>query len=438
MFRIASINFLYILLFVIVILLNLNSFYWADDYAILNELKEFGVFKRCLNGYLTWDGRYLTPASFIQGYLLNYLPIQLITLIWTCLFLASGFLLVKILENENLMFFKEKSHKLLFYLFVILAFWFSSSKHLSQTVFWATGGVYTFNLFIGALWLYLFTIKNKSKQNLIFLVLISVLTALTTQNLILTLLIFLIIKSFSKEGLFINTLLFIILLSGLLFLNFAPGNKLRVNEIDSNLIDNINGITLFKNLALVTFQYLKHSIFLFLTLLIVIAFFNKNINLKQYFFLPKNKKQFITLLQQNIYLIVAISTIIPFILIPSLASERTSIYFVFFFILYIFKILSDSNIEIFNNRNAIKHLSFVLILTVFYSYNFILGFQLKNKLTDRATVLKEATEKTVTIKLIDKNEMPTLFRFREIKDQNDWVLSEIRKHFNCKEILIEK
>ncbi|SHJ81922.1 hypothetical protein [Flavobacterium haoranii] len=76
MFRIASINFLYILLFVIVILLNLNSFYWADDYAILNELKEFGVFKRCLNGYLTWDGRYLTPASFIQGYLLNYLPIN--------------------------------------------------------------------------------------------------------------------------------------------------------------------------------------------------------------------------------------------------------------------------------------------------------------------------------------------------------------------------
>ena len=89
--QLTILNSIAVIILLIILSLNLNTFYWADDYAILNEVENLGLYKRCLNGYYNWDGRYLTIGAFLQGFFLNYLPVQIVILIWFLLFLLSGY-----------------------------------------------------------------------------------------------------------------------------------------------------------------------------------------------------------------------------------------------------------------------------------------------------------------------------------------------------------
>ena len=88
--------------FVVILILSLcmNTFYWADDYALINNLNKLGVVQHCIEGYLTWDGRMLSLGGFVQCILLKYLPIQLITFVWSLCFLGSGILIYSIINQE--------------------------------------------------------------------------------------------------------------------------------------------------------------------------------------------------------------------------------------------------------------------------------------------------------------------------------------------------
>ena len=68
-----------------ILLLSFLSFYSAgDDYCYINDLKKNGVFNNALIGYTTWDGRFLTPAAFLQGFLLLRFKVEWIVFIWSC------------------------------------------------------------------------------------------------------------------------------------------------------------------------------------------------------------------------------------------------------------------------------------------------------------------------------------------------------------------
>jgi hypothetical protein len=426
-----------VFIIILILVLNLNTFYWADDYAILNEINSLGIFERCRNGYFNWDGRYLTPASFIQGFLLKYLPIQLITLFWNLLFLTSGYIIALIIENNSKIVPNTKfPNLLLFRLFITLFFWFASSSHISQTVYWATGGVYSFNLLIGVIWLYYFNIYEQKKANKILLLFLTLLLSISTQNLILPYIFFIIIKIISnyRSKKQFHFVLISILVIGFIFLNFAPGNSIRVNEINENLIVDFNIITLFKFILKTIYLYTKFSVFLIL----VIFFFNylfriKKINL----FLTFAKKKWITFLNSEIFFFMGISSVIPFVLFPSLASERTSIYFIYFFFLY-FSIKAFP--KIINRFSKILENNFKLIivsyclLTLFYCYNFIMGIELKNQMNSREKELISSENKTIKIKLINPNFIPILYNYRDYKNNSDWALEETKKYYKINDI----
>lgn len=46
------------ILIVFILLLNLNTFYWADDYNFMFEISRKGVLQNCIYKYMTWDGRF--------------------------------------------------------------------------------------------------------------------------------------------------------------------------------------------------------------------------------------------------------------------------------------------------------------------------------------------------------------------------------------------
>ena len=50
---------------IMILLLCINTFYWADDYAFIIDLRKFGILQKCIDGYYNWDGRFFTLASFL-------------------------------------------------------------------------------------------------------------------------------------------------------------------------------------------------------------------------------------------------------------------------------------------------------------------------------------------------------------------------------------
>ena len=438
--QLSILNSIAVIILLIILSLNLNTFYWADDYAILNEVENLGLYKRCLNGYYNWDGRYLTIGAFLQGFFLKYLPVRIVTLIWSLLFLLSGYFISLFIEKELSLNFKTKiSNRIFFRTFIIILFCFVSSSHFSQTVHWATGGVYTFNLFIGSLWLYFNNKRNGNFFYYLSVVILTLLLSTSTQNLLLPLMVYIIIKIVfdSKNNLKLNLFLLTIMICGFSIINFAPGNTIRLGEINDNLLTNFSFIKLLKYIVKFSFLYTKYSIFLIFSMLFLFFAFNKKI---QFHFLKNSKaiKYYFTNYQ---FLLIAFISIVPFIVLPSLASERTSIYFLFFIFIHVMlKIIPLETEKMFSLiQNQFKlFFGFYCCLVFFYSYNLVEGIGLKNQIEKREINLKNAKNKSITIALIHSKNIPILYQFREYRSNEDWALEETKKYFMIKDIHIAK
>ncbi|HSD14726.1 MAG TPA: DUF6056 family protein [Flavobacterium sp.] len=444
-----------LLIISMILALNFNTFYWADDYAILNEINEFGIFKRCIQGYYTWDGRYLTPAAFLQGAFLEMLPVEMITLLWNGCFLLSGIILFFIIKEET----KNKfigSAKIHLSLLIAITFWLGSYTHIGQTIYWATGGVYSFNLLLGAIWLFLF--YSIQKTNLlgskIGFLLFTILIGLTTQNLtigFMTLLLLTILYDFlrkEKSNIRFNALLLLIIISGTIFLSAAPGNFLRIKEINNNAA--IEGVTLWiiiKNFLFALATYLKLSFFLML--LVFSAGFvyvyqsgNKvSATIQNIIFIPKTKEQLITFVDTYKYLLVALSTILPFITMPEVVSPRTAIYFMFFLFLFIFKFIS--NLTLISSNTKESQSSNIIVYAVYFTafcfiaYNFNKGTVLKKEITKRELVLKNSKNKIVNIRKIDENLKTYCYDFRDFRGNDDWAVEAQKEYFGSSKIIVQ-
>lgn len=430
----------------LILSLNLHTFYWADDYAILNEIKEFGIFKRCLNGYFTWDGRYMTPAAFLQGAFLNYLPVPLITFIWNSCFLVSGYILYLLIKQET-----ESKIKSYWSFIIIIGFWLGSYRHIGQTVYWATGGVYSFNLLLGALWILGFNHIQKSNNLLehIAFVFFTIVVSLTTQNLtlgLITLLVLSLCLSYfksDKKNMKYNIVLLLIFLAGTIFLSSAPGNFVRMKEINGANFSNITLLVLLKNFAFIIFTYLKFSFILSIMAFIIgiSSFgFKMNVNLKSVVFFPNSKEKIIRFIAIYKYLLAAVSTVLPFITMPEVLSTRTAIYFMFFF--FAFVVIYTERLFVSKPENKVlpQMAVYGLIYTAlvfFGAYNFIKGTRLKEEITKREELLKQSKSKTVSVKVIEENMKSYCFDIRDYKDSEDWALKAQEAYFGIQKINLE-
>ncbi|MCG2611641.1 hypothetical protein LZZ90_08990 [Flavobacterium sp. SM15] len=448
-----AISFFGFLIICLILSLNLLTFYWADDYSVFNEINNYGIFNRCLRGYFVWDGRYMTPAGFLQGLFLSSLPAELITLFWTICFLTSGLIIYFILnKNEGISAKNSKTYFLP--ILIVIAFWLGSYRHIGQTIYWATGGVYSFNLVLGSFWILLFNRLekvNSSVQRISFIA-FTIVVSLTTQNLTIALITIVFLKILSdflfreKQNLRINIFILLIIIAGTVFLSTAPGNFLRAKELNDSALSNVSILNLVKNYFFILYSYLKFS-----ALIIILAIFSTIVWVNNYSILnfknfasaislPKSKVDWANFINNYKYLIAALSTILPFVALPEIVSTRTAIYFMFFLFLFIVEFLKNIPISRPATTKSFIPL-FTLIVyfsaTCFITYNLKKGSVLKTKMTEREQLLQKSKGKAITIRPIDESLKSYCFDLRDYNNNDDWALEAQEEYFGIQNITVK-
>src|SRR3989338_9469412 len=159
-------NFIYITtvilsILVIVSIIGIALFTWpkADDISLLLQMNEKGFFAHIVKSYLYWDGRIIS-LGIIQNLFLKYLPVEIINTIWASCLVLTAFASLKIFLYAS----KIKTRFALSDYIVGTAiisgiFWYGFKSHISDTVYWATGGVYVMALLFAVFWLYLWVVK---------------------------------------------------------------------------------------------------------------------------------------------------------------------------------------------------------------------------------------------------------------------------------------
>jgi Family of unknown function (DUF6056) len=452
---------------ILILLLCVNTFYWADDYALINDLNKNGVWQNCLNLYLTWDGRLLSLGAIIQGFFLRNLPIELITFLWSLCFLTSGALIFFIINQELQFEIKNKYTTILIVLMLTIVSWLGAYIHFSETIYWGTGGCYSFGLLLGSIWVFWFLKIQEFKINLIQKIVFfvfSIIVGGTTQNLtvaLLTLIVVYLIHNYIKKIKSVNSFNFLILISvllGLSFIMLAPGNAIRMKEAGYATFSNLSFFIVFKHTLFVLVYYFYYSIMaILLSLLVAFGIFNLlNPNIKFRTFpiikFPKTKENWMQLMFDFKWLWVSLSTILPFILIPNLMARRTVIYFVYFMILFTvtfsikifqksFMISTDVVKPNLFSKGIVSLLIILIGATIFVIYNFQKGFVLKKEITKRENLLKNSKGKTVYLKLIDQNLTSPCYHFTDFfidkPIEDDFIKTSQEQYFDVK-IVIEK
>jgi Family of unknown function (DUF6056) len=455
--------------FVVLLILSLciNTFYWADDYAFIVNLNKIGILQNAIEGYLTWDGRMLTLGAFVQAFLLKNLPIELITFVWSLCFLGSGILIFYIINQELQFKIKNKYTKILLVLILMIVSWLGAYIHFSETIYWGTGGCYSFGLLLGSIWVFWFLKIQEFKINLIQKIvffIFSIIVGGTTQNLtvaLLTLIVVYLIYNYIKKIKSVNSFNFLILISvllGLSFIMLAPGNAIRMKEAGYATFSNLSFFIVFKHTLFVLVYYFYYSIVAILLSLVaafgIFNLLNPKIKFRTFpkIIFPKSRENWAHLLLDFKWLLVSLSTILPFILIPNLMAKRTVIYFVYFMILFVvtfclrifqksFLISTDIVKPNLFSKGIISFLIILIGATIFVIYNFQKGFVLKKEITKRENLLKNSKGKTVYLKLINQDLTSPCYHFTDFfidkPIEDDFIKTSQEQYFNVK-IVIKK
>lgn len=425
------------LLIFFILALCTNTFYWSDDYAFLLDLNKNGVIKHCVSWYFEWDGRTLTLGGFLQALGLLYLPVEFLTFCWSICFITSGALVFYIIKEELNLNKQEIKNKYLVITSLIITFWLGCYFILSEVVYWAVGGYYSLTLLFGAIWI-LFYLKTSNVESSLFkkycFILFSFIVGASTQNLSIGLIVLVLITIFTdilehkKVKMGFNLSVLIALILGLMFISLAPGNWLRIQTIKNELTSELTLGIIFRNSLKILYHYFSRAIFLVpLSLLcgISIVFSNYSINKIDFFnisSLHRLKIDFCYLLKKTKWFLVALSTIIPFILFPELVTYRTTIYFLYFLFIYVvlFSIKMTKKIFIIDDSKRLNfygiigYAFFLLIIisNAYFAYsNFSKGLILKQAIVEREKKLKDVSKESVELKIIDSALIPICYQF---------------------------
>lgn len=445
---------------VLILLLCCNTFYWADDYANIVSLKNKGVLQNCIYGYYNWDGRFLSISGIVQGFGLFYLPVEILTLFWSLCFLISGVILYAIFRIESDIFKFPSINKNSIALILAIVFWLGAYSHFAETIYWGTGGVYSFDLLIGSFWVFQYLKLQQKKVNLLTAILFLLFSSIVggmTQNLstgLLTLVAITFLIDFlrhQKNKQIFNLWVLFFLLVGLIFIMIAPGNWLRFHQVNDSNEVKYSLLILVENFSKIFFMYLKKSVLnIFLAVILALCFglifFQRNINFKN--LSGMNIRQIFILFLSNFkWFLVALATIIPFVFAPKLVSTRTVLFFNYFIFIFCFTItirlffsLKSKQLEKATQLVPISIFLITLLLTIsilFSLYNLKKGRDLKQAILNREMHFKNRRNKSIKIKRIDEKYLKIpCYRFTDIpvieNVSNEWIRKSYEDYYHIK------
>lgn len=467
-----------ILLLTSIVSIAFFTWYKADDFSLINQINKLGILHHVIKSYLGWDGRAII-AGTIQSLFLKYLPVEMINLIWImCLVLTALvsfrlFILLSKLKNKFLI-----TDYIIGTALFSAVLWYGFKSHIGETVYWATGGAYSLTLLLATIWLYLwitfFSTQLKiNKLIQILYYLFTIFAGALTQNLSCALLTYIGIELIkfiaTKNYIIVRRIIILIalLIIGTLIIVLAPGNFVRSAYGLNSFTLSLSAMSF--NFIRTLILYIKLSIPLFIMLLISIPLIfilisNTSIYIFRIIIRIKIKKEYYINMNKRIirkclfhivslfqFLLAAIATIIPFILLPDFASTRTSLFFmafVFFWVyfqiipLILLKTFTSSALNKFYDGMHIHNLwitSFLLCIFLIVSSHIISLNLIKNKVLAREALIKAFTNKNVdvTIYPIDKRGLPFSYSFDDIaQDKTNWINQAVSDYFNLKSITV--
>jgi len=303
-----------IFLIVGILINSLPTFLWGDDFVLYTSLKNKGIFSFLKDIYLHWDGRSISLGGLVQTFLIRYTSAPLTTLAWAISFLIASYYTVKTYGcDRNFIPFLG-----VFVVSLIILF----RNHVFQTIYWSTGGAYSFNLLLGTLWLWIY-LHKRYRKGLVFVV--TVLVGATTQNLTLALMMIVVsdvIYEKIRSGNWQKNLIVLLLLflPGLFFISLAPGSIHRINHYSELSFTPLN--LLYKS-AVLYYKAFSESIISVPFAFAIAMFLYSEV---------KHQDSFYSFIK---YFLAAVSSIAPFIILPVEVSEssRIFIYFQYFLLL---------------------------------------------------------------------------------------------------------
>lgn len=333
----------------IMLITTLGLYYlpWADDFCSIVKSQTSSPWQYALDYYNNWDGRifnYLIQAIMSRSFeVLKYS-----VFVWILFFFFMVYFVQKTIARNSSFYF---------YFFLSTLFWIGFRRHISETVYWSTGGGYIMATFLGLAWIYFHDQKTiQTKSELLIWSLFSFLAGINSFSLSPALITYItwekLVIWYQKKDLnvfrdkkFILSLIFLLL--GTIIMISAPGNFLRASHSQ----EAFGGFILW-NLARVNLKFIAFG-WQLIILSAIIAYIFRDLIIST----TTSKK-----LQ---WLLTAVATASPLAALNSFTSPRTAVFFHAFF--SIFLLLSFKSLfEKVSARKSIRTgLEFVLIITFF-------------------------------------------------------------------------
>lgn len=458
-------------------IISIGFFTWpkADDFSRLNEINKLGIVPHVINRYNSWDGRAIS-VGFIQALFLKYLPVEIINVIWSSCLILTAFISLKIFLYLSKI---NKKIKTLDYFIGAAIFssvlWYGFKPHLSDTVYWAIGGIYIMALLFAVIWLYLWFTKFSFQQNIrplhkVLFSLFTVYVGALTQNLSCALLAYMGIEMIKavleKDAIIIKRTILVILLliTGLLIVVVAPGNFIRstygLQSFNMNLPVIVTNY--FKTSAHFTILSLILFVLLFISIPIIVIFsiYSTHQKLKKRITISLKRKYSIsldvitikqivvTILSRFQFFLAAFFSALPFALVPDFNSPRTSIYFMAFMLFWTYFeiipfILKHIMRQTIYETKPPSYRPYVLItifllgtLSIVITHIINLN-RIKKDVLKRENIIKTYSNKNVDVVIypIDQTKIPFSYRFSDIaSDKDNWINQAVAAMYRLKSI----
>lgn len=432
----------------------------SDDFSLYMDLSKCSVFEHAGNMYHNWDGRSLSIPALMQYTLLKYCTSQVSTFVWALIFIFNAFLLLKILLFELDVSVKSNKQLLVLWGFTAITLWLGFHGHISQTVYWSTGGIYIMASSFALAWIYclLKFLKSNTKQHLskqILLFVLSIIAGTLSQNLITALIVFLgicfLLQSVDNRKLGLFVVVFVGLLVGASILLSAQGNYNRAS-LGPNTLQLHPWKMVYHSVYTLAYYCYKSIVLVFLSgVFAVLLFQDVGVNGKSnYISNPTKWNIFLQLLANGKWLIVALATLLIFIVVPDFVSSRTAIFFMFFIVLFIVTAIhwfaQNTRLNNFLKRFANERLKQKVMLTTFIvfialiSYHYYAANLINAELTERKKQLLNPVNrgKDVCVAAI-QFPIPFSLKFDDIKaDSTFWINSSVAKYYGLRTVRLCK